>query len=181
MRGYKRPNGTHRFALAGFLAFFAISLSVCSTTSHRPAAGFTGTVVGVSDGDTITVLDGQKPRKVRLARIDCPEKAQPFGQRAKQFTAQLAFRKEVTVEVRGKEFYNRVLAEVILPDGRSLNEELVRAGLAWWYRKYAPHDKQLAALEESARRAKRGVWSLGNPAPPWKFRSTAKHAKLPER
>jgi endonuclease YncB( thermonuclease family) len=59
---------------------------------------------------------------------------------------------------------------VVLPDGRNLNRELVQAGLAWWYRKYAPDDRELEKLEAEARSAKRGLWQDPNPVPPWEFR-----------
>jgi micrococcal nuclease len=79
----------------------------------------------------------------------------------------LAFGKEVvTVKVRDKDRYGRTVADVILPDGKSLNHELVRAGYAWWFRKYAPHDRELEQLEKEAREAKRGLWSDPHAIPP---------------
>src|SRR5206468_6700975 len=101
------------------------------------APEFHGRVVGVADGDTITVLHDGRPEKLRLYGIDAPEKRQAFGQRAKEFTAGLAFGTTVTVRVRDHDRYRRTVAEVVLPDGRSLNQELVRAGYAWWYRRYS--------------------------------------------
>src|SRR5262249_19733503 len=83
-----------------------------------------------------------------------PESEQPFGTRAKQFTADLAFGQTVTVRVRDIDRYKRTVAEVILPDGRDLDQELVRAGLAWWYRQFARHDRVLAELEEESRVAR---------------------------
>lgn len=94
------------------------------------AAAFTGRVVGISDGDTISVLHNGKAEKIRLNGIDCPEKRQTFGQRAKQFTSKLAFGKDVTVNTFGHDRYRRTIGNVILPDGRMLNHELVKAGLA---------------------------------------------------
>ena len=94
------------------------------------AADFTGRVVGVSDGDTITVLHQGKPERIRLHGIDCPEKRQAFGNRAKQFTSTLVFSKTVTVQAVDRDRYGRTVGEVLLPDGRSLNRELVRAGFA---------------------------------------------------
>ena len=66
--------------------------------------------------------------------------------------------------------YGRTVAVVILPDGRSLNAELVRAGLAWWYRRYAPDDETLERLEREAREARRGLWGDPEPIPPWEWR-----------
>src|SRR5438128_138901 len=111
-----------------------------------------------------------KAEKIRLHGIDCPEKGQPFGTKAKQFTSSLAFGKGVTVHVKDTDRYGRTVADVILADGRSLNRELVRAGLAWWYRKYAPHDSTLEHLEKGARMAKHGLWADPDPIPPWEWR-----------
>jgi micrococcal nuclease len=126
-------------------------------------------VVGISDGDTISVMHGTRAEKIRLNGIDCPEKRQAFGQRAKQFTSKLAFGKDVTVKTFGHDKYGRTLGDVILPDGRTLNHELVRAGLAWWYEKYSK-DLALRDLQEGARVAKRGLWVYPDPVPPWEWR-----------
>ena len=131
---------------------------------------FTGKVVGVSGGDTISVMRQGRPVKVRLHGIDCPEKGQPFGRRAKQITFDVAFGRQVTVQVKTTDRYGRIVGEVILPDGLSLNKDLVHAGLAWWYRKYAPNDRTLKALEAGARADKRGLWADKNPIPPWEWR-----------
>lgn len=97
---------------------------------------------------------------------------QAFGTRAKQFTGDLAFGKTVTLRVHDVDRYGRQVAEIILPDGRNLNHEIVRAGFAWWYRQYARNDKELERLETEARAAKRGLWADDNPVPPWEFRKT---------
>jgi len=127
-------------------------------------------VVGVADGDTIKVMHNGKAEKIRLHGIDCPEKAQPYGTKAKQFTSAMVFGKAVTVQVRGFDKYGRTIGDVLLPDGRNLNRELVAAGLAWWYRQYAPQDDTLRKLEDSARREKRGLWADPNPVRPWEWR-----------
>jgi micrococcal nuclease len=137
---------------------------------------FSGKVVGVSDGDTITVLHNRQPVKVRLEGIDCPESRQAFGTRAKQFTSGLVFGKTVTVVSSGRDRYNRVLGWIELRDGRWLNNELVKAGLAWWYRQYNPSDTRMAAQEQEARKARRGLWSDANPVPPWEWRRSRRTA-----
>ena len=131
---------------------------------------FSGRVVGVTDGDTISVLRQGRAATVRLVGIDAPEKGQAYGQRAKQFAASLAFGETVTVRVSGHDRYGRLLGEVILSDGRSLNQELVRDGYAWWFRKYS-HDLTLAHLEEEARAGRRGLWADPSPEEPWVYRS----------
>ena len=133
------------------------------------AASFTGKVVQVSDGDTLQVLRDGRAEKVRLAGIDCPELNQPFGQAAKRFVLQVAAQQTVTVQIVTTDRYGRTVGEVVLPDGRSLNQELVRAGYAWWYRKYSD-DATLEALEAEARGARRGLWAEMDPVPPWAWR-----------
>jgi endonuclease YncB( thermonuclease family) len=133
------------------------------------AKDFSAPVVGVTDGDTITVLRNGRHEALRLHGIDAPEKGQAFGERAKQFTSGRAFAKSVVVRVMGRDRYGRTIGDVFLPDGRNLNQELVRAGYAWWYRRYSA-DRRLAALEAEARAARRGLWADPNPQPPWEWR-----------
>jgi micrococcal nuclease len=142
----------------------AIALALLFYCSPTIAEEFRGRVVGITDGDTITVLHNGRGEKVRLYVIDCPERRQAFGTRARQFTSSLAFGREVRVVVRDKDRYGRTVADVILPDGRNLNHELVKAGFAWWFRKFAPRD--IEELEKEAREAKRGLWSDLHAIPP---------------
>lgn len=130
----------------------------------------TGEVIGITDGDSIKVLTNERSISVRLASIDCPEKKQAFGMQAKKYTASLCLGKQVQVVVLGKDRYLRTLGAVLLPDGRNLNHELVKAGLAWWYKKYAPDDLVLKELEEKARCKRIGIWSESSPIEPWLFR-----------
>ena len=139
------------------------------------AADFTGNVVAVTDGDTISVLHSGKAERIRLNGIDCPEKAQPYGHKAKEAASALVFGKGVTVQTYGQDKYGRTIGEVILPDGQNVNQELVRAGMCWWYRKYAPGDATLERLETEAREAKRGLWADSHPIPPWEWRHTKHH------
>jgi micrococcal nuclease len=136
-------------------------------------ADFSGRVVGVTDGDTVTVLHDRTPIKVRLFGIDCPEKRQAFGQKAKQFTSAMAFGQDVTIQEHGLDKYGRTLGDVMLTDGRSVNQELVKAGMAWQYRKYS-QDRILAELEAKARKAKRGLWVDPHSVPPWEWRKMRK-------
>lgn len=136
-------------------------------------------VVGVSDGDTITVLDAnEKQGKVRLHGIDCPESGQAYGSKAKEFTSEACFGKTVSVDILTTDRYGRFVATVTLPDGKKLNDELVKAGLAWWYQQYAPDDVILKANHAEAEAAKRGLWADPNPIAPWDFRRGESGAKL---
>lgn len=140
------------------------------SVTPRPTQPWSGRCVGVADGDTISILFEGVAVRVRLNGVDSPEKRQAFGSVAKQFTSNAVFGKTVTVSPTDTDRYGRTVADVRLPDGRSLNEQLVAAGLAWWYRQYAPGDRRLQALENSARKARRGLWADPNPLPPWQFR-----------
>ncbi len=153
------------------IATLSLFFSFALLTGQTQAADFTGRVVGVSDGDTITVLHNGKGERIRLHGIDSPEKRQAFGKRAKQFTSRLTYGKAVTVKDLGQDRYGRTIADVILPDGRVLNHELVKAGFAWWYWRYTPDDETLAQLEREARRAKRGLWVDPHAVLPWEWRT----------
>lgn len=135
----------------------------------KPAATAGDKVIGIKDGDTIELLRNGKPVTVRLFGVDTPEKTQDFGERARQYTSELAFGKNVRLIEHNKDRYGRTVGTIILPDGRSLNEELVREGYAWHYTAYSK-DKTLANLEADARRFKRGLWQDPNPVAPWDFR-----------
>ena len=135
-----------------------------------PVNQFSGKVVSVLDGDTIDILHNKRAKRIRLNGVDAPEKGQAFGQKAKQFVSEQAFGKEVTVKTFGLDKYGRTIGDVFLPDGHMLNEELVREGLAWWYRKYAPDNIKLEKLEAEAREAKRNLWNHKKPVPPWVYR-----------
>jgi endonuclease YncB( thermonuclease family) len=130
---------------------------------------FTGKVIGIADGDTIEVLRDRQPVTVRLNGIDAPEGGQAFGTKARQFVASLAFGQIVTIVEHGTDRYNRTIGDVVLPDGRVLNREVVRAGFAWWFRRYST-DASLGELEAEARAAKRSLWADPHPVPPWEWR-----------
>ncbi len=137
------------------------------------AEEFKGKCVGVTDGDTISVMREGKAEKVRLYGIDCPEVGQPFATKAKQATSDYVFGKEVTVKSAGKDRYGRTIGVVLLPNGSGLNVALVNGGLAWHYKAYSK-EKALADYEVKAREAKRGVWSQDSPVAPWDFRKDRK-------
>ena len=142
--------------------FFLLSLAVQADTLE-------GNVVKIADGDTLTLLTSSNEQvKIRLAGIDTPEKKQPFGNKAKQALANLAFQKQALVEVETKDRYGRTVG-VVFVDGLNVNAELVKQGMAWVYRKYTD-DERLYTLESEAKQAKRGLWLDENPIPPWEWR-----------
>ena len=152
-------------------------LLILTLASVALAADWQGKVVGVTDGDTITVLSGGEAERIRLYGVHCPEKRQAFGAKAKQAASEVVFGKTVTVEVVDYDRYKRTVGDVVLTDGRVLNEELVRAGMCWWYRKYAPGDTVLEQLEHEAREAKRGLWADANAVSSWEWRSGKKRCR----
>jgi len=126
-------------------------------------------VVGVSDGDTVTVLTADKQQiKIRLAGIDAPESSQAFGNRAKQALADKVGGKTIEVVQQSKDRYGRTVADLYL-EGRWINLELVAEGWAWHYRQYS-RDQRLADAETAARQAGLGLWADKDPVPPWGFR-----------
>jgi micrococcal nuclease len=132
---------------------------------------WSGLVVGVSDGDSITVLHDGKGENIRLYGIDAPEIGQAFSKRAKQMTSGMVYGKTVKVETMDKDPYGHTVGIVTI-DGKSLNESLIKNGLAWVYQKYcnAVFCENWVNLEIVARYAKIGIWSEPNPLPPWEFR-----------
>ena len=142
------------------------------------AAHFSGPVISILDGDTIEVLHNHHPERIRLNGIDCPEKGQAYGKRAKQAVSELVFGKEVTLQTHGLDKYGRTLADVLLSDGTNVNHMLVKDGWCWWYRKYAPRDTVLERLEKDAREANKGPWVDPAPIPPWVYRKAKRGQSL---
>ena len=149
----------------------------CNLVGIAQADTLSGRVVGVHDGDTITVLDANRTQhKIRLAGIDAPELKQAFGSRSKQNISKWVYNRQVIVDWNKRDRYGRTVG-IVLVDGHDVNLEQIRAGLAWWYRQYAkeqtPDDRQLyERAENEARAAKRGLWADANPVPPWEWRET---------
>jgi endonuclease YncB( thermonuclease family) len=123
------------------------------------APDFKGEVIRVLDGDTIEVLHEKKSERIRWYGIDCPEEEQAFGQKAKQATSSLLFGKEVRIESHGRDKHRRTLGTVF--DGNlNVNQELVKEGWCWWFRKFVPKDQVLKQFEQEAKEAKKGLWQI---------------------
>lgn len=166
---YSRENNNTKLSELDNLEFkknssFINSVDNDTTTFYK--------VVGITDGDTYKLLLDNSQIVIRSAHINCPEKNQPFGQKAKRFASDLCFGKFVTLRHNNKYDRNhRLIAEVILEDGRNLNKLLVANGLAWHYKKYSK-DEEYADLEITARQNKIGLWIDPNPIDPdvWRHR-----------
>lgn len=136
----------------------------------------TGKVVGVTDGDTITVR-GDDTYKIRLEGIDAPESGQDFGTKAKQALSEKVFGKTVTIEWKEKDKYGRTLGHVIA-DGNWVNKQLVDDGFAWHYKEYNS-SAVLADAETKAKAASLGLWRDKEPTPPWVFRHPPMQPRAP--
>jgi len=162
---------------AGVLLLGALAGAIWPGGTSRADAGeIEGVVVGVADGDTITVLDDSRQQhKVRFAFIDAPEKAQPYGQRARQALSEQVFRQQVRVEVIEQDRYGRNVGRIWLRDV-DINLLMLRAGYAWHYRQYARKGQSAQEFsryeqaEQAARQQRQGLWHDADPVPPWDFR-----------
>ena len=157
-----------------FLTFFAISITI-SLVNISTAGSLHGQVVGVSDGDTVTVLDANKrPNKIRLAGIDAPEKAQAYGQKAKDSLSELVYGKTVDVQWTKLDRYNRIVGKITL-NHVDINLEQIKRGMAWHYKQYqlgqTMQDRiSYAEYELRARDKKIGLWQDPLPTEPWTYR-----------
>jgi endonuclease YncB( thermonuclease family) len=157
------------------IAAGAIALIISLLLGEACAAELAGRVVGIADGDTISVLDsGKTQHRVRLAGIDAPEKGQPFGTRSRENLSKWVHRRDVIVEWHKKDRYGRLVG-VVLVDGHDVNLEQVRAGFAWWYRDYAkeqtPKDREVYEMaEKAAKEQYLGLWADPKPVAPWEWR-----------
>ena len=143
--------------------------SVTTLATASPAQEITPKVVDVLDGDTITVLHEGVKKIVRLNAIDCPERNQPYGMDAKKPTTSRVMHTVVSIQAKDLDRDGRMVADVILAVTTSLNCELVKEGLAWWFFRYSS-DVAIKTLEKEARDGKRGLWQDPIPIPPWVFR-----------
>ncbi len=145
---------------------------LCVLLISTPAHAYRAKVVGVADGDSLTVLVKGREREIRLYGIDAPERKQAFGQKAKGEITALCAGKSVDIEEIDHDSYGRAVAWVMV-DGKSVNEILVGSGYAWVYRAFCRDRLRcstLLQLEQSAREAKRGLWRYRDPLPPWEWR-----------
>lgn len=172
-RGPEEASRVSFLQVPAFRSLAAVALVAIFHTSAR-ADTLQGRVVGITDGDTLTVLAQKRSFKVRLAAIDAPERRQPFGRAARQALAEAAFDKSVIVLFRKRDRYGRLVGKLLV-DGTDAGLSLLQAGLAWHYLAFAgeqtPSDRQAYAdAEQAARLAGRGLWAQSAPMSPWEFR-----------
>lgn len=148
-----------------------IASSLCLAAT---ADTLVGKVVGITDGDTLTVRTTEETKQVRLSGIDAPEKRQDFGNAAKKALSDCAFDRPVQVETKKLDRYGRAVGKVTV-EGVDCGLRQIKLGLAWHYKAYAREqnsvDRDLyARAEDAARRTRAGLWQASNPTPPWEFR-----------
>ena len=153
-------------------------------TQWATADTLVGRVVGVADGDTVTVLDADRQQhRIRLQGIDAPEKAQPFGERSRQTLSRMVSGKDVRVEWDRRDRFGRIVGKVWVqpascpdcPLTLDAGHAQITLGMAWWFRRFAneqsPEDRAAYEFSEQEARAKRvGLWSDPEPMPPWEWR-----------
>ena len=157
-------------------------LSLLAGVSLAQAETLVGEVVGLADGDTVTVLDAQQAQhKIRLAGIDAPEKGMPWGQKSKEALSDRVYRRTVTVEWQKQDRYGRLIGKIMV-DGQDANLTQVANGMAWHYKDYQNEqtlDDRLryAQAELDARNARRGLWAEPEPLAPWTWRKMKREAR----
>lgn len=137
----------------------------------------TGRVVKVIDGDTYDILIDGKQTRIRMYGIDAPERGMDFFKVSKEYLGDLCKGNTIKVVTMKKDRHNRVVAKSYLPDGRELGAEMLKAGLAWHYKKYSS-DSDYAAFEQKAKENKLGLWSMPIPTPPWEYRKMRRNKEL---
>jgi endonuclease YncB( thermonuclease family) len=169
-----RENAMRYLTIPAILFFTALFLAAPPKVIEE----ISGKVVGVTDGDTITVLVNKETSKVRLEGIDAPESGQSFGTKSKQALSEFVFGKVVTVRKTGTDRYGRTLGIVIVGDV-DVNARMVKDGWAWHFKKYNDEER-LAKLEVAARNEKIGLWADENPLAPWDYRARQKTPPVKE-
>lgn len=157
--------------------------SLLAVVSLAQAETLVGEVVGLADGDTVTVLDAQRVQhKIRLAGIDAPEKGMPWGQKSKEALSDRVYRLTVTVEWQKHDRYGRLVGKIMV-DGRDANLAQVADGMAWHYKDYQNEQTledrlRYAQAELDARNARRGLWAEPEPVAPWTWRKMKREARV---
>lgn len=160
-------------ALLIFLVLISFSCNNENKKGEIPNE-FIAKVIGVKDGDTIEVLYKNNPIVIRFEHIDCPEKKQPFGKKAKQFVSDNVYGKRVKIISNGKtDRWKRLIAVIELENGNNLNKMLVQNGLAMHFKKYSK-DNSYDIIEKEAKNNKIGMWSQKNVVEPWNYRKKKK-------
>ena len=167
----RRYTGLNRYRGFESLSLRHTILAVLLIAGAAQAETFEANVVGVQDGDSLTVLRERQRVRVRLVGIDAPEHGQPFGDQSRKSLAALCWKKRASIAWIEKDSHQRLLGRVNC-SGVDANAEQVRRGLAW--ASPLARDRELNALQDAARRARRGLWADAAPVKPWEWRRSAR-------
>ncbi len=163
-----------KLSIIWFVLLFFSLIACTSKSGKNPSlkkgSTISGKVISIIDGDTYDVfIQNNRTIRVRMEGIDAPERGMPFYKASKKYLSDLCFGKQVTMTITGEDQYNRVLAFTYLEDGKELSHEMLKAGLAWHFKKYNS-DQKLSELEIEARNLRKGLWIYENPMSPWENR-----------
>ena len=178
MKHYLVFSALRMLGIPRWMSRLVMLLVLVSSFSHLWAGTLTGRVVGVSDGDTITVLtEAREQYRIRLQGIDAPESKQAFGNVSKRSLSDLVFTKTVEVHFDKEDRYGRILG-VVYAAGLDVNLAMVSKGMAWHYKHYqrdqTPHERRLyAQAEDDARASGLGLWRDPHAIAPWDFRRSS--------
>lgn len=168
-RNRSRNYGAFILASGVILISLALAATVNAKTNQNEAT-WQGKVISIADGDTVTVLTNANEQvKIRIYGIDCPEKKQAFGAKAKQFLSSLIFGQVVMIQPLGKDLYGRTIARITC-EGRDIGLTMIQYGYAWWYQQYAKKEIDYKKAQSKAKEQQLGLWADANPVEPWKFR-----------
>lgn len=159
-----------KFGYISWIVVLLLCIQIFSCKFESKTEDPLGTVVRIIDGDTYDIMiDGEQVR-VRMEGIDAPERGMDFYRVAKNHLGELCKGQMIRLRIKEKDQYGRTIVKSYLPDGRELGEEMVKAGMAWHFKKYSD-DGNLEAAEQQARAAAIGIWSLPDPVAPWDYRA----------
>lgn len=158
------------------MAVRLLVLVACYLASIATAADvLRGEVVGITDGDTLTILVDREQIKVRLAEIDSPERKQPYYSRSRQSLAAICHQKPAQVTWKTRDRYKRIIGQVQCA-GIDANAHQVSSGMAWVFDRYSTPESPLYKLQDQAREGRKGLWADANPVRPWDWRRGQKPA-----
>lgn len=150
------------------LLLFCIHASLIVSPDPMPQ-NRSGRVVKIVDGDTYDILINGEQLRIRMDGIDAPERGQPYSKISKEYLGRLCDGETIRLEIKSKDRFGRTVAKSWVSGNRELGAEMIRAGMAWHFKKYSD-DIRLGVLEQQARREHVGLWSDPNPIAPWDYR-----------
>jgi micrococcal nuclease len=176
------------YLLLGAGTWFLFKNYLSSSSTSKPyIANFSAMPISeywqfldVHDGDTIKVKKGKITEIIRLCGIDAPEISQALGKESRDYLRQLISAKsEVQISISGTDRYNRKIGEIFLGE-KFINEEMVKAGMAYHYVKYSincPNRISLKNGEAIAKSKKVGIWN-GEHEKPWDYRKSKRNKTI---